>query len=80
VDGLGLEYEQLSLPGALLGGVERESRRSALDDGDRPGRVRMGPVGVPDESGVQRLDPVQAARAEIGGVLSRREPKVRRRA
>jgi hypothetical protein len=40
----------------------------------------MRPIGVPDEPGVQRLDAIQPLRVEIGGVLSRREPKVRMRA
>jgi Metallo-beta-lactamase superfamily len=80
VDGLRLEHEQLSFAGALLGRVERKPCRSALDDGDRPGRVRMGPVGVTDESRVQRLDAVEPRGMEIGGVLSWRDPKVRMRA
>ena len=77
VDGLGLEHEQLALAGALMGGVELEPRRSALDDRHRPGRVRMGPIDVLDEPGVERLDAVYPLRAEIRGVLRRRPAKVR---
>jgi hypothetical protein len=56
VNRLGLEHEQLALGGALLGGVELEPGRAALDDGDRPGGMRVRPVGVLDEPGVQGLD------------------------
>jgi hypothetical protein len=37
----------------------------------------MGPVGVADEPGVQRLDALQPLWAEIGGVLGGRDTKVR---
>ena len=66
---LGLEDEQLALVGAPLRGVEGEARGTALDHGDRPRRVRMGPVGVIDEARVQRLDPREIAWAEVVGVL-----------
>jgi hypothetical protein len=80
VDGLGLEHEQLALAGTLLGGVEVEPSRPALDHRHGPSRVRMGAVGVPDEPGVQRLDAIEPLRVEIGGVLRRRDAKVRMRA
>ena len=79
VDGLGLEHEQLALAGALVGGIQIEPGGSALDDRHRPGRVRVGPVGVLDEPGVERLDAVDALRSEVGGVLGRRLAKVRLR-
>ena len=77
VDGLGLEHEQLALARALMGGIELEPGRAALDDRHRPRRVRVGPVGVAHEPGVERLDPVYALRVEVGGVLRRRQAKVR---
>ena len=40
----------------------------------------MGPVGVLDEARVQRLDALEAARTEVGGVLGRRVGEVTSRA
>ena len=77
VDGIGLEHEQLALRRTLLGRVQVEPRRTPLDHRHRPRRVRMGPVRVLHEPGVERLDPVEPLGAEICGVLSGRDAKIR---
>ena len=66
---LGLEHEQLAAAGALVGGVELELGRAALDDRDGPRRVGMRPVGVRDEARVERLDAGQRGRAKVARAL-----------